>query len=113
VAYNYSYKETRTVEVIMRIYNFPTKPFSGIEFQPIDLDYIVSIGPVYSSTFQNYNVYGKTFCSFMIYIKIGQAIEIQYMSGTYKGCDDFTIDQLKKEREKLIEAWSGGHGDPM
>jgi hypothetical protein len=97
----------------MRIYNFPTKPLSGIEFQPIDLNYIVSIGPVYSSTFHRHGVIGESFCSFMIYIKIGQAIEIQYDSGTSMGCDDFTIDQLKKEREKLIEAWGGGHGDPM
>lgn len=89
----------------MRIYKFPAKPLSAIEFQPIDLDYIVSIGPVTSSTFHRHNMYGESFCSFTIYIKVGQPIPIEYMSSSYSECPSYVVEALTKEREKLIEAW--------
>lgn len=89
----------------MRIYKFPAKPLSAIEFQPIDLDYIVSIGPVTSSTFHRHNMYGESFCSFTIYIKVGQPITIEYLSGSFSECPNYLVENLSKEREKLINAW--------
>jgi len=89
----------------MKIYNFPSKPLSAIGFQPIDLDYIISIGPVTSSDFYGRYIGQESCCSFLIYIKIGQPIPIRYDSGSCQSCPDYVVDALTKEREKLIKAW--------
>lgn len=90
----------------MKIYNFPIKciPSKQVEFQPIDLNYIVSVGTV---SFMSYtgSSYGESFAYFDISIKIGQSIRITQPSGTLSLCPEEVIKGLQSERLKLIEAW--------
>lgn len=103
----------------MKIYKFPIfdgencywKPGSQAEaegkpqvYQPIDLDYIVSIGPVGIREFSGSDI-GESFCSFPIYIKIGNAFDVVYMSGSHHKCPTVLIEKMLQEREKLIVAW--------
>jgi hypothetical protein len=94
----------------MRIYEFPFRPLlnnnpdNATEFQPIDLDYIVSIGPVVPVSYTCYS-FGESHAYFTVYIKIGQPITITYNSGTCLKCPEYLIDGLNEERLKLIESW--------
>jgi len=66
------------------------------EFQLIDLDYIVSIGPI-----TDFNL--EPSLSFTIYLKLGNPIALKrkysetYISSAFKS--------FEKERDKLIAAW--------
>jgi hypothetical protein len=94
----------------MKIYNFPIKGYTPSKpetvFQPVDLDYIVSVGPVSSMSFTGGSI-GESFAYFDIFIKIGESIRFTQTSGTCLQCPDFIIEGLKSERSKLIEAWKG------
>jgi len=104
----------------MNIFNFPVpKPgcttnselpemreISTLGFHLIDLDYIVSISPVYSTEFFSHGISSISFAYFDIHIKLGQPIRIQYNSTTYTSiCPDNIVQNLKNERQKLIDAW--------
>lgn len=91
----------------MNIYNFPVKFIEKDivqEYQPVDLDYVVSIGPIISLPSEGeYNEY----CYFNIYIKIGQPIEVGYnlQAGIFRR---ELYNTLSRERSKLIEIWKKG-----
>lgn len=86
----------------MKIYEFPLKQYIQ---QPIDLNYIVSIGPVIPMHYDSY-IFGERYCYFDIYIKLGQPFRITYYSGSYDSkCPQETIGNLETERLKLIEEW--------
>jgi hypothetical protein len=98
----------------MRIYNFPIKDsysynhLTGVKraksFQPVDLDYIVSVGPVSAMSYTGSSI-GESFAYFDLFIKIGQSIRIVQPSGTALQCPDDIIQGLQSDRLKLIEAW--------
>jgi hypothetical protein len=77
-------------------------------FQPIDLDYIVSVSPVQSiSHGQGFSMNShRTY--FYIYIKLGQPIFIGMDSEDYHADHPEMVENLNKEREKLIKAWTEG-----
>jgi len=94
----------------MKIYNFPIVKYGGdfytksIEYQLIDLDYIVSIGSVFPVSYTG-NIIGESHAYFTIYIKLGQPIIINHYSGHMQTCPDSLINRLDRERMHLIEAW--------
>lgn len=97
----------------MRIYQFPM-PQNGnnlSRFQPIDLDYIVSVTPIEVINPMEGNSFRETGATFYIHIKIGQPIPICYPSSTYGVCPIGIVDELEAERTKLIEAWTGEVSD--
>lgn len=91
----------------MKLYNFPIRrlPYRLVEeFQPIDLDYIVSIGQVNVMSYSGHSI-GESYAYFTIYIKIGNSFQINHYSGTYTECEQIVIDTLKQDRLDLIKAW--------
>jgi hypothetical protein len=101
----------------MLIYDFPIntesfgRKFDGIPMpeahsilQPIDLDYIVSVGPRYSTSYTGSCV-GEAHANFTIFIKIGTPITITYYSGTIYDFPKELLDKFETERNKLIQAW--------
>jgi hypothetical protein len=91
----------------MNIYNFPLKKtfYSTNPFQPIDLNYIVSITPL-SVTTCNPSSGICSQVSFVVYIKIGHPIALICFLGSHiEDCPQEIIDEFEIERTKLIEAW--------
>ena len=93
----------------MKIYKFPILDSSWVwgdlpKHQPIDLDYIVSVGPVGIREYTGSSI-GESFCYFPVYIKIGNAFDVVYNSGTTQRCPTALIEKMLQEREKLIQAW--------
>lgn len=91
------------------IYNFPVKPYPhpiNIDVtQPIDLDAIVSIGPVEPVSYTGASC-GISYAYFTVYTKIGQPFNITHYSGIHLECPQWLIDRLNYERGMLIEAWT-------
>jgi hypothetical protein len=94
----------------MKIYNMPLeyRYMNGIKTsvinQPIDLDYIVSVGPVSSLEYSG-GSFGNPHAYFDIYIKIGAPIRIKKYSGTMQNVPQEIVVELRKMRELLIETW--------
>jgi len=87
----------------MNIYNLPLvgTPHT-FDFQPIDLDYIVSIGKVDSFSYSPNPM--QDCLSYKIYIKVGMPIEI--MVKWDRGFQTpISWDTLEKNRQDLINAW--------
>lgn len=87
----------------MRIYNFPKRLTEdyGVQFQPIDLEYIVSISEI---LYLHYP-YNKKAVGFTIFIKIGEPIDIIYEYGDFRDFKNEITYNLFNERQKLIDAW--------
>lgn len=75
-------------------------------FQPIDLDYIVSVGPIHSESYGRGSTISESYSQFFIYIKIGQPIPIWHRSGDIHADHPELVENLTKERQKLIDAWT-------
>jgi 1-acyl-sn-glycerol-3-phosphate acyltransferase len=93
----------------MKIYNMTVeyRYVNGIRIpvnQPIDLDYIVSVGPVSSLEYSGAS-FGNPYAYFDIYIKIGEPIRIKIYSGKMQDVPQEIVEELRKIRELLIETW--------
>lgn len=84
-------------------------PACSLGTQPIDVENIMSISPVHSSSYRNsYDGYVDGY-EFLIYPKIGAPFTFRYDFTSTKINDVYAQgikEELEKERTKLIEAWS-------
>lgn len=72
--------------------------------QIIDLDYIVSIGPVHSYYYDGFS-FGESHVDFTVYLKLGTPIVLRVPTGNMRRVPEDLIGWVNKERLKLIEAW--------
>lgn len=77
--------------------------------QLIDLDYIVSVGPLIPKSYTGYSI-GESHVSFSVYIKIGLPIVINIRTGSCLRYSETDIKFANEERTKLIRAWEERKG---
>lgn len=101
----------------MRIYQFPIRRYSHQEantYQLIDLDYIVSVGPVDIDEDRSLSGY-PTRVFFDLFIKLGNPIRLQRLVSHSSFGSEYEHDKgaLERDRQDLISAWQISGGIPV